>query len=210
MQGIIGKKVGMTRIFDKETGKEIPVTIIDVTSNVVQQVKTIEKDGYNAVQIGFDFIAENRATMPVQGHCRKHNSPATRMVKEFKLDDGEAAPEPGQKLGVEVFENTKFVNVSGISKGHGFSGTIKRWGFGRGRETHGNKNHRERGSIGPATYPARVFPGLKMAGQFGNVRRTVKGLQIVKVEPENNLIYLKGAVPGHKRSYVFIKKNLSK
>jgi large subunit ribosomal protein L3 len=210
MQGIIGKKVGMTRLFDKETGKEIPVTIIDVTSNVVQQVKTEEKDGYSAVQIGFGFVSESRVTKPVQGHCSKHASPATRMVKEFKLDDGEEVPQPGQKLGVEVFDNIKYVNVSGISKGHGFSGTIKRWGFARGRETHGNKNHRERGSMGPSTYPARVFPGLKMAGQFGNVKRTVKGLEIVKMVPENNLLYLKGAVPGHRNSYVFINKNLSK
>jgi large subunit ribosomal protein L3 len=210
MQGIIGKKVGMTRIFDKDSGKEVPVTIIDVASNVVQQVKTVEKDGYSAVQIGFEYIKEKQATKPVQGHCKKNGSPVTRMVKEFKLDSDEESVEPGQKLGVEVFENVRYVNVSGVSKGHGYSGTIKRWGFARGRETHGNKNHRERGSIGASTYPARVFPGLKMAGQFGNVRRTVKGLEVIKVEPESNLLYIKGSIPGAKSGYVFVKKNLSK
>jgi len=206
MQGLIAKKVGMTRMYDKETGRMVAVTVLDATSNVVNQIKNSGSDGYEAVQIGFGARKEKRVTKPLQGHFKKYGSPCCSVLKEFKNDD-KMEIKPGQPIGVEIFENTDFVDITGRSKGRGFTGTIKRHNFCRGRQTHGNKNHRAPGSIGQCSYPARVFPGLKMAGQHGNVNVTVKGLKILAMEKETNLLFIQGAVPGANRGTIIVKKS---
>ncbi|MBD3314939.1 MAG: 50S ribosomal protein L3 [Chitinivibrionales bacterium] len=206
MQGLIGKKIGMTRLFDEETGRNTPVTIIQAGTNVVHQVKTEDRDGYSAVQLGFGTIPDGKVCSPLEGHFRKHGSVPTRVVKEIEPDSAEEKVEPGQKMGVEVFEGVEYVDVTGTSKGHGFAGTVKRHGFRRGRETHGNKNHRERGSLGAGTFPARVFPGLKMAGHFGAKRVTIKRLQVFGIDKESGLMFLRGAVPGPRKGIVLLRK----
>lgn len=206
MQGLIGKKIGMTRMFN-EDGKAVGVTVILAGNNVVHQVKTSEKDGYSAVQLGFDEVSEKRVTKPLSGHFKKNGGVISRVVKEFKLDSAEESLKPGQRVGVEILENTKFVDVTGISKGRGHAGTIKKYNFRRGRESHGNTNVRERGSAGANTYPARIFPGLKMSGQYGNAQRTVRNLEVVGLDKEAGLVFVKGAVPGRASGYVYIKKN---
>lgn len=210
MQGLIGRKIGMTRLFDKESGAQVPITVIQAAPNVVHQIKTLERDGYRAVQLGFDICPEGKANKPLQGHFARHKSVSTRVVREFRLDSDDEKLEEGQKIGVEVLEGIKYVDVTGTSKGRGFAGTVKRHGFQLGRATHGNTNHRERGSIGASAYPARVLPGLKMAGQYGNARKTVKGLELVGVEKEAGLVYVKGAIPGRNKGVVFIRKNTVK
>jgi large subunit ribosomal protein L3 len=209
MQGLIGKKVGMTRIFN-EAGRAIGVTVINAGSNVVHQVKTLEKDGYSAVQLGFGEIAERKVTKPLLGHFKKHDSTPTKLVKEFDLDSADEQLTPGQKVGVEILENIKFVDVVGTSKGRGHAGTIKRYNFQRGRKTHGNTCYRERGSVGANTYPARVFPGLKMSGHMGSIQVTSKRLEVVGIDKEAGLVFVKGAVPGPNSGYVFVKKNGSR
>ncbi len=210
MQGLIGKKIGMTQIFDEETGQVIPVTIVKTGTNIVQQVKTVENDGYQAVQLGFDVCSEKKVNKPVLGHLKKHKSEPTRITKEFKLDSSDENLENGSKVGTEVFENVRYVDVIGTSKGRGFSGTVKRHGFHIGRATHGNMNKRARGSLGAGTYPGRVFPGLKMAGQYGNRSTTTKGIEIVGLDPEGGLIYLKGGIPGKNKGIVYLLKNNTK
>ncbi len=209
MQGLIGKKVGMTRFSDEETGAMTPVTVIEIGKNVVMQLKTKERDGYSAVQLGFDKISDKKATKAEIGHAKKHNTDAVRVIKEFALDTDEVL-EAGQEIGVEVLDETRFVNVSGTVKGRGFTGTVKRYGFRIGRATHGNTNRRARGSLGAGTYPARVFPGLKMAGQHGNKIKTIMGVEIVASDVEKCLLYVKGAVPGKNGGVVYIKKNVVK
>lgn len=206
MQGLIGKKIGMTRVFDQETGQVTPVTIVQTGTNVVQQVKTVENDGYSAVQMGFETIPERKVTKPEAGHFKKHNSEPTRYVREFNLDSESEVLEPGQKVGAEIFEDVDEVDVIGAMKGRGFAGTVKRWGFHIGRMTHGNTNKRARGALSGCSYPARVFPGLKMAGQYGNTRKTVKGIKVIGVNKDEGLVYLKGTVPGKKKGIVLIRK----
>lgn len=208
MRGLIGKKVGMTRFFDDETGREIPVTIIETGRNVVHQVKTVGKDGYRAVQLGYGIVPEKRITKPLLGHFRKSGAAPSRTLKEFALEDGEADPSPGQKVGVEVLQDVKFIDVTGISKGRGYAGPIKRHNFHRGRETHGNTNHREPGSTGACSFPSRVFPGQRMAGQYGNARCTVRRLEVVGVEEDAGLVYVKGAIPGRTSGVVIIRKSI--
>ena len=205
MQCLIGKKIGMTRIFD-EAGKSIAVTVIQTGHNVIHQVKNKERDGYRSVQLGFEEITEKKVNKPGLGHFKKLGTPPTRVVKEFRLEDGEAEFAPGQRVGVELFEEVKFVDVTGTSKGRGHAGTIKRYNFQRGRESHGNTNVRERGSSGANSYPARVFPGLKMSGQYGNKQVTMKRLEVVTIDKENGLVFLRGAVPGRNRGIVVIRK----
>lgn len=209
MQGLIGKKVGMTRIFN-DAGKSIGVTVILAGNNVVHQIKSLEKDGYTSVQLGFDETVEKRVNKPLLGHFKKHESVPTKIIREFKLDSAEEIVKPGQKIGVEILENVKYVDVSGTSKGRGHAGTIKKYNFQRGRESHGNTNVRERGSSGANTYPARVMPGLKMSGQMGNHKVTVRNLEIVALDKEAGLVFVKGAVPGPNKGYLFITKNGSK
>lgn len=210
MQGLIGKKIGMTRFFDTESGQAIPVTVIQAGPNVVHQLKTSERDGYDAVQLGFGSCPESKVSKPMAGHFRKHGSEPTRIVKEFRLGKDSGELKEGEKVGVEVLEGVRFVDVTGTTKGRGFAGTIKKYHFQRGRETHGNKNHRERGSLGAGTYPGRVFPGLKMAGQMGSCTVTTRGLEVVGIDKEAGLVYLRGAVPGAGSGIVFLRKNNKK
>lgn len=205
MQFIIGKKIGMTRIFD-DAGKSISVSVVKTGSNIIHQVKTIEKDGYKAVQVGFEEIEEKKLNKPELGHFKKLGTTPTRIVKEFTLNDSDPELVTGQKVGVEIFDEIKFVDVTGTTKGRGHTGTIKRYNFQRGRKTHGNTNLRERGSSGANTYPARVFPGLRMSGHLGNEQVTVKNLEVVSTDKENGLVFLKGAVPGCNKGIVFIRK----
>lgn len=209
MQGLIGKKIGMTRLFN-EAGRAVPVTVIQAGNNVVEQVKTAEKDGYSAVQLGFEQVAEKKVNKPELGHFKKLGTTPVKIMKEFKLDGADEALSAGQVVGVEVFENVKFINVTGISKGRGHAGTIKKYNFERGRETHGNTNVRERGSSGANSYPARVMPGLKMSGHMGAAQVTTRRLEVVGIDKEAGLVFVKGAVPGYKTGYVFLKKFIGK
>ena len=203
--GLLGKKIGMTRIYD-EDGAMIPVTVIDVSGNTVLQKKTTETDGYNAVQVGYDKQKEKRTTKARSGHFKKHNSEPKRYVKEFRFDTD--LPDDIGDLSAELFEDGQFVDIIGTTKGKGFQGVVKRHGFaGVGQATHGQHNRlRAPGSIGAASYPARVFKGMKMAGRMGGEKVKVMNLRVLKVMPEKNLLLVKGCVPGHKNSYLIIQK----
>lgn len=205
MTGIIGKKIGMSRFF-REDGTVVPVTLVASGPCSIIQIKTKEKDGYNAVQVGFDSVKEKNLSKALAGHFKKSNTKPSRVVKEFRTDEVEGL-ETGKDITVEVFENIKKLDVVGISKGHGFSGTVKRYGFGRGRESHGNTNHRAPGSIGGHSYPARVWPGQKLPGQYGNKRITVKNVELVNVDKEKNMLVIKGGLPGPNGGYLMIKKS---
>ncbi|MFI8379311.1 MULTISPECIES: 50S ribosomal protein L3 [unclassified Leeuwenhoekiella] len=203
MSGLIGKKVGMTSIFD-ENGKNIPCTVIEAGPCVVTQVRTEEVDGYSALQLGFDDA--KTATKAAQGHAKKAGTVAKRKIVEFQDFDGEY--NLGDTVSVDVFKEGQFVDVIGTSKGKGFQGVVKRHGFGGvGQSTHGQHNRlRAPGSIGAASYPARVFKGMRMAGQMGNERVKVQNLRVLKVVAEKNLLVVKGCVPGHKNAYVIIER----
>ncbi|WP_209401996.1 50S ribosomal protein L3 [Pseudozobellia sp. WGM2] len=205
MSGLIGKKVGMTSIFD-ENGKNVPCTVIEAGPCVVTQVRTDEVDGYTGLQLGFDDKAEKRANKAETGHFKKAGTSPKKKVVEFKGFEGEF--KLGDTVGVDMFTEGEFVDVVGTSKGKGFQGVVKRHGFGGvGQATHGQHNRlRAPGSIGAASYPARVFKGMKMAGRMGGERVTVQNLRVLKVVPEQNLLVVKGAVPGHKNSYVTIQR----
>tara|TARA_B100001057_G_scaffold252700_1_gene252949 strand:- start:9 stop:626 length:618 start_codon:yes stop_codon:yes gene_type:complete len=205
MSGLIGKKIGMTSIFD-ENGKNIPCTVLEVGPCVVTQVRTKAIDGYDALQLGFDDKGEKRATNAALGHFKKANTTPKKKLIEFQNFDQEY--KLGDTITVEHFKEGEFVDVSGNSKGKGFQGVVKRHGFaGVGQATHGQHNRlRAPGSIGAASYPARVFKGMRMAGQMGNEKVKVQNLSVLKVNPQNNLLVLKGCVPGHKNSYVIIQK----
>lgn len=203
MSGLIGKKIGMTSIFD-ENGKNIPCTVIECGPCVVTQVRTMEVDGYEALQLGFDD--KKTATKAAQGHFKKAGTVAKRKVAEFKGFDEEV--KLGDTITVEHFAEGEFVDVAATSKGKGFQGVVKRHGFaGVGQATHGQHNRlRAPGSIGAASYPARVFKGMKMAGQMGNEKVKVQNLRVLKVVSEKNLLVVKGCIPGHKNSYVIVQK----
>ena len=205
MSGLIGKKIGMTSIFD-ENGNNIPCTVLEVGPCVVTQVRTKAIDGYDALQLGFDDKEEKRATNAALGHFKKANTTPKKKLIEFQNFDQEY--KLGDTITVEHFKEGEFVDVSGNSKGKGFEGVVKRHGFaGVGQATHGQHNRlRAPGSIGAASYPARVFKGMRMAGQMGNEKVKVQNLSVLKVNPQNNLLVLKGCVPGHKNSYVIIQK----
>jgi large subunit ribosomal protein L3 len=205
MSGLIGKKVGMTSIFD-DNGKNIPCTVIEAGPCVVTQVRTEEVDGYSALQLGFDDKAEKRANKAEMGHFKKAGSSTKKKVVEFRDFEGDF--KLGETVGVDVFVEGEFVDVSATSKGKGFQGVVKRHGFaGVGQATHGQHNRlRAPGSIGAASYPARVFKGMKMAGRMGGGKVTVQNLRVLKVVPEKNLLVLKGCVPGHKNAYLTIEK----
>ena len=205
MSGLIGKKVGMTSIFD-DNWKNIPCTVIEAGPCVVTQVRTEEVDGYNALQLGFDDKAEKRANKAEMGHFKKAGSSTKKKVVEFRDFEGDF--KLGETIGVDVFVEGEFVDVSATSKGKGFQGVVKRHGFGGvGQATHGQHNRlRAPGSIGAASYPARVFKGMKMAGRMGGSKVTVQNLRVLKIVPEKNLLVLKGCVPGHKNAYVTIEK----
>ena len=205
MSGLIGRKIGMTSIFD-ENGKNIPCTVIETGPCTVTQVRTEEVDGYNALQLGFDDKAEKHVTKAAAGHFKKAGVSAKRKVVEFR--DFEGDYKLGDTIGVDLFVEGEFVDIAANSKGKGFQGVVKRHGFsGVGQATHGQHNRlRAPGSIGAASYPARVFKGMKMAGRMGGVRVSALNLRILKVVPEKNLLVVKGCVPGHKNAYVTIEK----
>ncbi|NRB58384.1 MAG: 50S ribosomal protein L3 [Winogradskyella sp.] len=205
MSGLIGKKIGMTSIFD-ENGKNIPCTVIEAGPCIVTQVRTEETDGYSALQLGFDDATEKNATKAAIGHAKKAGTSVKRKVVEFKGFGEEY--KLGDAITVEQFTEGEFVDISGTSKGKGFQGVVKRHGFGGvGQATHGQHNRlRAPGSIGAASYPARVFKGMKMAGRMGGETIKVQNLGVYKVVPEKNLLVVKGCVPGHKNSYVIIEK----
>ena len=205
MSGLIGKKIGMTSIFD-DSGKNVPCTVIEAGPCIVTQVRTEEVDGYKAIQLGFDDKTEKNSVKAEQGHFKKAGSTVKRKVVEFQGYDKEY--KIGDSIKVDHFEEGEFVDVSGISKGKGFQGVVKRHGFaGVGQATHGQHNRlRAPGSIGAASYPARVFKGMKMAGRMGGEKVKVMNLRVLKVMPEKNLLVLKGCVPGHKNSYLTIEK----
>lgn len=205
MSGLIGKKIGMTSIFD-ENGKNMPCTVIQAGPCVVTQVRTEEKDGYEAVQLGFDDKTEKSATKAELGHAKKAGTTVKRKVAEFQGFEEEY--KLGDTITVEHFEEGEFVDVTGTSKGKGFQGVVKRHGFGGvGQATHGQHNRlRAPGSIGAASYPARVFKGMRMAGRMGTDTVKVQNLRVLKVVANQNLIVVKGCVPGHKNAYVKIEK----
>ena len=205
MSGLIGKKVGMTSIFD-ENGKNIPCTIIEAGPCVVTQVRTKEVDGYDALQLGFDDKAEKRATKAELGHFKKAGTSVKKKVVEFQsFEDNYKL---GDTITVDFFTEGEFVDITGVSKGKGFQGVVRRHGFGGvGQTTHGQHNRlRAPGSVGASSYPSRVFKGMRMAGRMGAEKVTVQNLKVLKVVTEKNLLVVKGCIPGHKNAYVTIHK----
>ena len=206
-KGIIGKKLGMTQIFD-EVGNVIPVTVIEAGPCPVVQKKTVENDGYSAVQLGFEDILERKLTKPEKGHLAKANVPFKKHLKEFTLD-GAADMNVGDVVKADTFEAGEKVDVTGITKGHGFTGAIKRWNHHRLRMTHGTGPvHRQVGSMGANSTPSRVYKNKKMAGQYGHEQVTILNLTVAKIDAEKNLVAIKGAVPGPKGSIVFIRSTV--
>ena len=203
-KGIIGRKLGMTQIFD-ETGKVIPVTVISAGPCTVVQKKTVEKDGYSAVQLGFADIEERKVTKPLKGHFEAHKVSYKRFLKEFRLEDAESMSE-GDVVTADTFTQGEKVDITGITKGHGYSGVIKRWNAHRLRMTHGTGPvHRQVGSMGANSDPSRVYKNKHMAGQYGHEQVTMLNLEIVRIDADSNLIAVKGAVPGPKGGIVFIR-----
>lgn len=202
-KGLIGKKIGMTQIFD-EAGNVIPVTVVEAGPCTVTQIKTVENDGYQAVQVGFGDVKVSRVNKPMKGHFDKADVAPKKTLKEFRLESIDGI-EIGNILKADTFEVGEIVDVKGTSKGHGTAGAIKRWNFSRLRMTHGTgPNHRHAGSLGACSSPSRVFKGKKMAGHYGHETVTVQNLKIAKVDAENNLIAIKGAIPGPKGGIVVI------
>lgn len=193
--GLLGNKIGMTQIFD-ESGNIIPVTILKVGPCVVTQIKTVLKDGYNSIQIGYGKISSKSLTQPELGHLQKSNIQPLKYLKEFRLNDNLDKFEIGQILNVDSFSVGQLINIRGKSIGKGFSGLQKRYNFARGPMTHGSKNHRAPGSIGMGTTPGRVLPGKKMAGQLGNKVTTIKKLKVIQTNSDENILVVKGSVPG--------------
>jgi large subunit ribosomal protein L3 len=203
MKGLIGKKMGMTRVFNDD-GESIPVTVLACGPCPITQIKTGEKDGYMALQLGFGSDRkEKRTPKPLLGHLAKSKAGPQRLLREFKVASLEGFA-LGQQLTVELFEGTSKVNVIGVSKGRGFAGVIRRHKFQRGRETHGSHNHRVPGSIGACATPSRVFRGKRMPGRMGNDRVTARNLDLVRIDKENNLLFVKGAVPGTRNGYILV------
>lgn len=202
-KGLIGKKIGMTQIFD-EAGNVVPVTVVEAGPCTVTQIKTMENDGYEAIQVGFGDVKVSRVNKPTKGHFDKADVAPKKTLKEFRLDSIDGI-EVGNILKADTFEVGEVVDVKGTSKGHGTAGAIKRWNFSRLRMTHGTgPNHRHAGSLGACSSPSRVFKGKKMAGHYGHETVTVQNLKIAKVDAENNLIAIKGAIPGPKGGIVVI------
>lgn len=204
MELLIGKKIGMTQLFE-ESGTAVPVSVVQAGPCPIIQVKTRETDGYSAIQIGFGDIRQKRVSSPLQGHFKRAGVEARRVLREVRVDD--TSPyKVGDSLDVKIFEGTQRVHVVGRSKGRGFAGTVKRHGFSRGPETHGSHDHRQVGSVGMCATPARIFKGKRMPGRMGGKRTTTRNLEVVQIDAENNLIYIKGAIPGANNGFVLIKK----
>lgn len=206
-KGILGKKIGMTQIFSPE-GRAVPVTVVEAGPCVVVQKKSVATDGYDAIQLGFSEQKERLVKKPMKGHFGKAGSKLFRYVHEVRLDSGENF-DLGQELKADVFSEGEFVDVTGISKGKGFAGVIKRWNFSRGGMTHGSMYHRRTGSLG-ATDAARVFKGRKLPGRMGGETVTIQGLKVVRVDPERNFLLIMGAIPGNKGGFVVVKKTVKR
>ncbi len=206
MKGLIGKKIGMARIFD-EAGNHVPVTLLRAGPCVVLQVKDEERDGYRAVQLGYleEGLKPERLNKPTRGHLAKAGAPAVRMIREFRLA-AEDEIALGDRLTVELFAEVQKVDITGTSKGRGFQGVVKRYGFDGGGASHGSMFHRAPGAIGQASWPSRVFKGKRLPGRMGGKRVTTEGLEVVKVDSERHLLLVKGSVPGARNSYVFIRQ----
>lgn len=205
-KGIVGRKVGMTQIFDAN-GKIIPVTVIQAGPCVVVQLKTVEKDGYASVQVGFSDLKERLAIKPVKGHFAKAGVPLKKFVKEFRFEDASSYT-IGQEITVDVFSPGEKVDISGISKGKGFQGAIKRWNQHRGPMSHGSKFHRAPGSMGASSSPSRTFKNKRLPGHMGNVSTTVLNLEVVKIMIEQNVILIRGGVPGPNKGVVVIRNSV--
>lgn len=203
MKGILGKKLGMTQIFTEE-GIVVPVTVVEATPNVVTQIKTVEKDGYSAIQVGFEDAKEKSLKKPQKGHLAAANV-LKKHLKEFRVDSVEEYT-VGQEIKADLFAAGEIIDVTGISKGKGFQGPIKRHGQSRGPESHGSRYHRRPGSMGACSFPGRVFKNKKLAGHMGSVKVTVQNLEVVRVDADKNLILVKGAIPGAKGSVVTLKE----
>jgi large subunit ribosomal protein L3 len=204
MNGLLGKKIGMTQIFTEE-GNVIPVTVIEAGPMVVTQIKNVENDGYNAIQVGFGDAKEKSLNKPQKGQFEKAGVSFRKHLKEFRVENSSEYT-VGQEITTDIFEAGQKVDVTGISKGKGFQGVIKRHGQSRGPETHGSRYHRRPGSMGACATPGRVFKGKKLAGHMGVDKVTIQNLDVVRIDAEKNLILVKGAIPGAKRSLVTIKK----
>ena len=205
MRGLIGKKIGMTRVFDS-SGRVVPVTVLEAGPCLITQIKTNKSDGYESVQIGYIDAKEKHITKPIKGHFKKNSLQLKRILAEF-----DKVPsfnyKTGQEFNVGLFKVGDYVTVSGNSKGHGFSGTVKKYSFSQQRKTHGQGDtHRHVGSIGAASYPSRVFPGKKMPGRYGNKKVSVKSLEVIKVDKNNNQLLVKGSVPGSANSIVMVTR----
>ncbi len=207
IKGILGKKLGMTQVFAGD-GKRIPVTVVEAGPCVVLQKKTVATDGYNALQLGFGERKAHRTNKPEMGHFRKAGKGAFTAVREVRVDNVDAFNVGDEVTGSAIFAAGDIIDVIGTSKGKGFQGVIKRWNFAGGRATHGSMFHRAPGSIGCSAWPSRVFKGKKMAGQMGNARVTTQNLKVVEVRPEENLVLVKGAIPGPKNGLVMIRKGV--
>lgn len=193
--GILGTKLGMTQIFDAETGNSIPVTVIQAGPCIVTQIKTQKAEGYNSIQIGYKEVTEKKLNRPKLGHLKKAGAPPLRHLKEYRLDDISSF-ELGQAITADIFNSGELVDVTGVTMGRGFAGYQKRHNFARGLMSHGSKSHRIPGSTGAGTTPGRVYPGKKMAGRYGGTQVTIKKLTVVRVDTEKNILLVKGAVPG--------------
>ena len=205
MKGLIAKKMGMSQIFD-EDGSVVPVTILEAGPCYISQIKTIEKDGYDAVQIAYGNKKEKRTNKPLHGHFKKAGLDPKRILAEFEIIPG-FNYKMGQEFNASIFKIGDMVKVTGTSKGRGFSGVMKRYGFGGGPKTHGQREHpRSAGAIGQASDPSRVFKGMKMAGQYGNKKKTVENLKVVKIDSSNNQIFVRGSVPGSNNGILVVNK----
>ena len=204
IKGLLAKKIGMSSIFSSD-GQRLPVTILQVGPCVITQIKTKDRDGYEALQVGFGEKHANKVNRPLTGHFKKSGGRAFNFLREFPADNCSEFKE-GQTLTVDMFEAGERVDISGNSKGRGFAGVVKRWGFHGGKDTHGSKSHRVPGSIGSSAWPSRVMKGKKLPGHYGNTRVTLKGLEVVGVQPEQNLLIIKGAIPGSRGALVEVRK----
>jgi large subunit ribosomal protein L3 len=202
MKGIIGKKIGMVRIFS-DSGESVPVTVIEAGPCPVVQVKTRDTDNYDAIQIGFGIRKPGRTNKPLAGHAGKAGVEPMKILREIRVDDA-ASYKVGSEVKADIFKVGERVNIIGFTKGKGFQGVVKRWGFGGGPDSHGSRRHRAPGSIGQCATPAKVWKNRKMAGHAGNRRMTVRNLEVVRVDADKNVIIVKGAVPGHAKSYVIV------
>jgi len=211
MIGLIGKKIGMTRVFE-EDGTSLPVTVVDVSKNTISQIKTCQNDGYSAIQVAYGIKSQRKITKPIKSHLIKAKIESCLFMKEFRLNKSDVAKfSIGQSLNVDLFKEGQYIDVQAVTKGKGFSGAIKRHNFSSQRATHGNSlSHNSAGSTGMNQDPGRVFKGKKMAGQYGNVTRKIQNLKLIKVENEKSLLLLSGSVPGSDNSYVTITPSIKR